>query len=462
MRDRSSEKGASLIIFALLLSMVMLPMLGLCIDVSFIYFAKARLYSAVDAAALAGGRSLSVGLDFASQKANAENVARQYFRANYPDTFLDSQNIVVNADAQQSSDLYRTVSVNASADVPLYFMKMVGIRTAGINANAQTSRRDVNIILVLDRSGSMGSACGTMKAVATNFVDGFTNGRDSIGLVTFVATANLDFPPTKNFKTQTPRNLEQVLSKLVCPGSTGSAEALYRARIAAQASAQPGTLNVIVFFTDGYPNGFTASLKKKSTSSCETPDSSGLVTTAMTASTGMLQPVARAINQDNPPKLTLHSCSPQVDSMSGLNTQFMGYPVSDGDPTTPDTDLFGNATDLFSSAVINDSGTSQSASLSKNASGLIDITPENARLISMSTTFDAARKVRAAGITLYTIGLDGNGGVDNEMLAQMANDPSSSTFNPGEPVGRYAYAADAGQLAAAFNSIKSELLRIAQ
>ena len=64
MRDRSSEKGASLIIFALLLSMVMLPMLGLCIDVSFIYFAKVRLYSAVDAAALAGGRSLKCGARF--------------------------------------------------------------------------------------------------------------------------------------------------------------------------------------------------------------------------------------------------------------------------------------------------------------------------------------------------------------------------------------------------------------
>ena len=117
MRDRSSEKGASLIIFALLLSMVMLPMLGLCIDVSFIYFAKARLYSAVDAAALAGGRSLSVGLDFASQKANAENVAGQYFRANYPNAFLGSQNIVVNAEAKETGDLYRTVSVNATADV---------------------------------------------------------------------------------------------------------------------------------------------------------------------------------------------------------------------------------------------------------------------------------------------------------------------------------------------------------
>ena len=462
MRDRSSEKGASLLIFSLLLSMVMLPMLGLCIDVSFIYFAKARLYSAVDAAALAGGRSLSVGLDFSSQKANAENVAGQYFRANYPNAFLGSQNIVVNAEAKETGDLYRTVSVNATADVPLYFMRMVGISTAAINASAQTSRRDVNIMLVLDRSGSMSGACGTMRSVATNFVSGFTNGRDSIGLVSFVATANLDFSPTKYFKTQTPKNLEQVLSKLICSGSTGSAEALHQAQVASQAAALPGTLNVIIFFTDGYPHGFTATLKKKITSACETPDSSGLVTGALTAKSGFKKPAGRAINQGDPPNVTLNSCSPQVDSIGGLKSQFMGYPVSDGDPDTPDTDAYGNATDLYPSATISDSGTYRTYNLTKNAAGLIDITTGNAWLVSKSTAFDAARKIRAAGITLYTIGLDGNGGIDSSMLAQMANDPSSSTFSNAEPVGRFAYAADAGQLAAAFNSIKSELLRLAE
>src|SRR3954471_23639143 len=104
MRDRSSEvstgeRGAALILFTVMLALVVLPLIGLSIDGGVAYFAQARLSSAVDAAALAGARSLNVGEDPSSQAANAQAIATKYFNANYPPGLLNSTNITVTPDA---------------------------------------------------------------------------------------------------------------------------------------------------------------------------------------------------------------------------------------------------------------------------------------------------------------------------------------------------------------------------
>lgn len=460
------ERGATVMIFTLLLSFALLPILGLCVDVSFVYFANSRFHAAADAAALAGGRSLSVGLDFASQKANAESIANQYFAANFPTNFLGAQNIKVTATAQQTGDLYRTVTVTASADIPLSFMRMVGYNTAGITASAQTSRRDINIVLVLDRSGSMQKACGTMKSVARSFVDGFTNGRDTMGLVSFVATANVDFASNQSFKganlLDASPGTNDIINKIACNGSTNSSEALITGLQTLQAGAQPGAFNVLVFFTDGYPHGFTAIVQKKSTSTCAdpaNPPKAGFVRASFN-STNVYVPGGVAINKGDPAYLTLGGCT--VNTLTAAKAQFNGFPVADSDPNDYDTDAYGNATDLYPNATINNNGALSTYTLKTNALGLIDINAGNAWLISKSTAYDAARKIRAAGVTLYTIGLDGNGGVDNQLLLEMANDRNSDQFDATQPIGKYAYASDAGQLSTAFNSIKSELLRLAQ
>jgi Flp pilus assembly protein TadG len=57
----------AVVLMTVMLGTVLLPMVGLAIDGSILFMIKAKLQAAVDAAALAGGRSLSVGLDLASQ-----------------------------------------------------------------------------------------------------------------------------------------------------------------------------------------------------------------------------------------------------------------------------------------------------------------------------------------------------------------------------------------------------------
>jgi Flp pilus assembly protein TadG len=52
-----SERGASPITFSFVLILVVTPMLGLAMDGAVVFWAKAKLSAAVDAAALAAGRT---------------------------------------------------------------------------------------------------------------------------------------------------------------------------------------------------------------------------------------------------------------------------------------------------------------------------------------------------------------------------------------------------------------------
>ncbi len=437
MRDQSSEqrggeRGAALVLFSILLLLVVLPMIGLAIDGGVAYMAHARLVAAADAAALAGARSLNVGMDFTSQSANAKSIAQQYFNANYPAGYLNSKNISFNADPEETGTHTRTVAVTAGADVSMYFLGLLGHPTVHIAASGQTSRRDVNVVLTLDRSGSMSGVCGTMKAAAQSFVSKFTNGRDTMGLITFMGNANTDYASTLYFASQTP-SLSSTLGTLKCGGNTGSAAALSLAHTQITSVAEPGAFNVIVFFTDGVPNGYSATFPVKSASPC---NGGQPLAGFMADQGGLFKLTPVAINVTSIPAT---ACS---GSMSYLANNFQ---------YVPDADVYGNS-----------ASSTGYKGLTRNAQNHITFTTGNSDAASANAADYAALKIRQDGIFVYTIGLDGNGGLDNALLKRIANDPTGASYQSSQPAGMYAYAGNASQLAAAFNSIASEVLRISQ
>ncbi len=440
MQDRSfrqSERGATLILFSVMVLLVALPMIGLGIDGGLAYYAHARLVSAADAAALAGARSLNVGMDFASQKQNAQTIATQYFYANYPPGYLNTKNVTVSADAEESGTHLRTVTVNVGADVSMYFLGLLGYQTTHVATSSQTSRRDVNIVLTLDRSGSMVQVCGTMKASAESFVSKFTNGRDTMGLITFMGNANVDFPSTINFDSQNP-SLDDTLKKLNCGGNTGSAAALTLAHQQILKVAEPGALNVIVFFTDGVPNGFSAG-----------PAPGGFLVKASSACNGGL-PLAGFVSDNG----GIYSLIPVAIDVTNMPTTAcfgnMSYAAKNFQ-YIPDTDAYGNS-----------AWATGYKAVTRDAQNHITFTTSNSDAVSDNAADDAGGQIRNDGIFIYTIGLDGDGGLDSTLLKRIANDPTGATYNSSQPPGMYAYAANAGQLAAAYNSIASEILRISQ
>ena len=96
-----------MILTALMLTII-LPMVGLVIDVGLMYTVRARLASACDAAALAAARSLAVGVSLADQEASARARGEAFFKANFPDGTLETTSGAVSIQIDESEAQVRT------------------------------------------------------------------------------------------------------------------------------------------------------------------------------------------------------------------------------------------------------------------------------------------------------------------------------------------------------------------
>jgi Flp pilus assembly protein TadG len=279
-RKNHREKGASLFIAIAALVWVLIPMLGLFIDLGILYSAKARLQAAVDGAALAAARALNLGESTSAQALSAQQNAVDWFYANFPPGNWNTNNTVMNTgtvtvvDSPNQADL-RQVTVTASTNVPAWFMQWLGFRGTALTLTGQASRRDVVAMLVLDRSGSMcsingavanppcgagdGTPCASMIAAAKNFTGAFAEGRDKIGMLTFADGYYLDSAPTTNFQSvlgyaNATGSSNGDIDNITCAGGTGTAAAMSMAYNQLYMNAEPGAMNIIMLETDGLPN----------------------------------------------------------------------------------------------------------------------------------------------------------------------------------------------------------------
>lgn len=305
---RNGRSGQALIMLTLMLSSLLLPIVGLAIDGGRAYLVRIKLSTAVDGASLAAGRLLGTppGGTVSTQTTYATDTAQQFLAANFPSGFFGAQlvgsgNVCVDPGTDSSDPCHvgnggqvqtykiRTVSVSASAQMPSFFMRILGFPTVTVSASGVAQRRDVRVVVAIDRSSSMssfytangiGSNPPGIQDMIWNFVNSFSGageigGRDELGLVVFggsgivayptrnIANDYTDYttfaPPDNNFKTRS----KAIINEIHSESNTGTAEALYLAYMTLRADAATNTdlgtkLNVIVLFTDGLPNGITA------------------------------------------------------------------------------------------------------------------------------------------------------------------------------------------------------------
>src|SRR5580704_1835111 len=206
-RRRLAQKGISLVVGTA--SMVLIiPSAGLAIDAALLYYTKARIQGAVDGAALAAARSLSLGATTQAQAATAKQDAVNWFYANFPSTLWETSNtqmdssMVTVADDPNNPRL-RNVTVTANTTVPTIFMRWFNMPSTVVAALGTASRRDVVAMMVIDRSGSMNNnnGCSNMRSAAKLFTGQFAAGRDQLGMVEFGDTSRVDSSPTTNFQT---------------------------------------------------------------------------------------------------------------------------------------------------------------------------------------------------------------------------------------------------------------------
>ena len=489
--------------------MLIVPIVGLAIDASFLYSVRARMSAGADAAALAAARALNKGETMAEQEADAIARAHAFFDSNFPDGFLETTGRQVNVVVQETAYRTRTVFVQASVDANVYFMRAMGVDSTTVSVEGKASRRDVNLILVLDRSGSMDNSgsCEPMKAAATQFVDHFANQRDRLGLITFGMTYLEAYAPSMNFKTSSP-TLADVISNIDCSGGTGSAQALSKAYDELKDIDEPGTLNLVVFFTDGLPNGITASFPvKKRTDTRYGYGDDGYNSTSSTYS--MLPSTCKDAQGDrydrNYNQSSQHYYAPdwnpnwtpadKVGTLAGQGnaTDSTGYtfgvakiqadslwdhneePISDNNGCRftswhkvrrdvayiPDVDYYGNSTWGYVTPYTFSSG--------YYAGKIRPDRPIAAGQASKNAADNAARTMRQDPdytVLIHSIGLgDPSGGStppDPDFMKRVANDPDSPAYTDAEPTGMYVFAPDNTQLSQAFARVASEILRISQ
>ena len=426
--------------------MVLIPIVGLGIDGATLYAIRMRMSQAVDAAALAGARSLNAGQDLNSQTAAAQAVALKYLHANFPAGFWGSTNLSTPSPTVAQDDVShrRTVYVTAAADAPLYFMNILNKQTARVQVSAMASRRDINIMMVLDRSQSMqqSNSIDPMKQAASWFVGQFSAGRDKVGLEVFGGGTYVAYTPKTTFKSDSP-SVPSLINQLTAGGYTNTSQALWQGYLQLKNLNQPGAFNVILLFTDGQPTAFTGQFQVSSSTCYNKSDKIGaLRSTGSGSPSGIFQYFDVGI-ADTATEGQL------VANSSGCAYASRATDVDNDVQKLPSTDYWGNSI----------SNGYQSVNLNNVSSGT---NIQNAAINAADSAASRIRTDSTLGPVIYTIGLGGVGGPETAFMQRISNDPASVDFDRNEAPGLYVYAPDNTQLQAAFARIASELLRLAQ
>lgn len=511
------EKGFVLLAGSLML-MFTIPIAGLAIDAGFMYVVKARLAASVDAAALAAARQLSLGQTVAQQESNAVSRAQAFFYANYPASMFNTTNRTLNVSVAETGFRTRTVTVSGSVDAPMFFSRLATSRpTTVVGSVGKASRRDVNVILVLDRSGSMNTngGCSSMRSAAKSFVDLFAHERDVLGMVTYGISYALSYSPTKYFLNGSP-TIKTKIDSITCSGGTGIAQALYKGYEQIITLNEPGALNVILLFTDGIPNTVSAnfpvnvldttrvaeyslsSTNKRSrcydyeharrynysgTGTQWGPSQNQVYRGAIYAQEGLdsgdgvsgpLGTVTTSFSdaaQVTRPHASTSESATQYSSSgyendcwyrggngAGTNTNHLQYDIA----YYPNTDLYG--TSLISSfqplsyyaashPYANKISVNDRTNMMKAAINAVDNMGSRIRNNALNPNINTV---------VYTIGLGEASTDQHTLLRRVANDPLSPVFDPTKLEGLYVFAPTAADLNQAFVKIASEILRYAQ
>ena len=281
-KDRK-RRGFILITHTLMLG-ITIGFVGLAIDAGTMYVIKGRLSSAVDAAALAAGRSVNLANTVAAAQTAAISTATQFFNANFPSGYLGTGTMNLTtptftdeSDANGNPTGILDIAITASVPAPTYFIRILKIfpgmtaaNSITVSATGTATRRGTVMILVLDTSISMNAgspvtACNQMIAATRQFITSFSP-YDYIGAVQFGYTASLLYAPVTTFGGTGAGTLDNALAGLSCNDNTNTTSGLWLAYEQIKSVGLPLAYNSIVLMTDGSPNGISAKFPIKTAS----------------------------------------------------------------------------------------------------------------------------------------------------------------------------------------------------
>jgi Flp pilus assembly protein TadG len=458
------KKGFALLMFATM-AIPVVGLVGLAIDTGVLYAVKSKLSAAVDAGSLAGARALSRGNDDATQRTRAQQVAASYVRANFPAGYMLTGTLTVPVPVVDTSIAnQRSVSLSASVQAPTFFTKILGFEGSTVAARAVAIRRDVNVMLVIDRSRSLdvSGSCDELRAAATGFITKFAPGRDNLGLVTYGTSSFLEFPIGNNFTTASP-TLETRIGNIVCTGGTASADGLSRGYWNLAGLNQPAALNVLLFFTDGQPTAITHQFTRQTGSPCNNATLTGV----WTVGGGTNPPVWGLLN----PSVGFSPIT--NDENVAPNSSGCTYAQNWRNNVNVTTDyVFTNSFDIWGNSLQNGYRTDITTANIQGQIRINDGLGSNVGAVATNAADDAAFRIRTGAsisgrslpdVVIFGIGLgDAATPASNEFMLRVTNDPRSPIMSTTQREGLYVFAPTAADLNDAFTRLASEILRLAQ
>jgi Flp pilus assembly protein TadG len=491
--QNSFQQGQILILAAFAL-IVLIGFVGLAIDAGRAYGVKAKLNSAVDAASIAGARALAEGADDSVRIAAARQAAKDFYAANFPANFLGATAVPMTdgmIQATHEPSGYWTVNVTGSAKMPRTITSIFGLGDTVVGAAGTTIRRDLDVILVLDTSGSLLTPSDTLpklKAAAINFVSLFNSGSngDRVGVVSYASGGVVDVAIVKTGVRGFDKTL--VVSKinaLTVTGSTAAAEGLRLAlnEINGVPVASRSSQRSIVVFSDGAPNDVPAIFCNNSivAGACKTTgdlvagdlysetDNSARITTPTNCKT-TLEPCRIYFSEKRDcQKPNNNNCTQAISNWPNIVTlPSKGFLLKDESQIDiPNSGIslasYNNKRTLSLVTPVNGSSfpyTNTRCNVNKAARNMVENVANTARGQSITIhSIGLGQRVNSQEITFCSYGTNEYGRV---ILKRLANAADSDTRNDTQPTGLYAWAETASELDNAFSTIASEILRLSR
>jgi hypothetical protein len=357
-------------------------------------------------------------------------------------------------------------------------MRLASFNEVIVHSAGEAQRRMVDLSLVLDVSGSIGSRWSAVRAAAIEFINAFDESGDRLALVTYGNGVQVrqQMPSTRGFSKSA---MTSAIPTSLPGGWTPMGEGLYRGwdELRSVPNGSQSGLRVIVLFTDGSANGVpgfwdTSGIAKSVSTSDfpkRFPDPDNITTNSPTiqglyqTETGTRSPsYSQSVGYYT--DLTTHASMRYLPLVSNhQHHRSLGIPTS-----FP-----------FQSTTLTVDGTSQMA-----ARGLMNFNatagryPAHVRNIRNAATnlveivADAARSDPDGDypIRIYTIGmgelvryqLGSRPETSESVLIRIANDTRSPDFNSAQLEGKYYFALTGADVGPAFQALQNQIVRLSK
>jgi Mg-chelatase subunit ChlD len=263
-----NQRGALVVIFALAL-LVLLGFVALGIEAGRWYLVRAELAKGVDAASLAGAKNISN--PYVTPTTIAVEFGNENFQAGYVGTPASGAGSVRFTATMVEAD---KISVTGNVDATAILAKIFGVDRIPVAASSIAQKKEVEIMMILDRSGSMaGTKMTALQSAAQNFLDFFadTQDKDKVGLISFATTAGINGGPDRALGTYFVTPMKNAITHMTAVGATNAEDAVDMADGAGGFTDQtgvPGDKRIqqfVVFFSDGMPTALRDRFKYNNT-----------------------------------------------------------------------------------------------------------------------------------------------------------------------------------------------------